>query len=125
MVHLLPHWNWENKELASKVADSEGKIPVRAYSNASSVELFLNGKSLGLKTFNKNKPAMGGLTKKVQMLMNFILNGKLPINQVPWKQLLVMNLARKLLEIRLRLLVSQRQFVLLRKTMRLQQMEKT
>ncbi|MBZ4264148.1 beta-galactosidase, partial [Streptococcus pneumoniae] len=36
MVHLLPHWNWENKELASKVADSEGKIPVRAYSNASS-----------------------------------------------------------------------------------------
>ena len=68
---------------------------------------------------------MGGLTKKVQMLMNFILNGKLPINQVPWKQLLVMNLARKLLEIRLRLLVSQRQFVLLRKTMRLQQMEKT
>ena len=68
---------------------------------------------------------MGGLTKKVQMLMNFILNGKLPINQVSWKQLLVMNLARKLLEIRLRLLVSQRQFVLLRKTMRLQQMEKT
>ncbi len=30
MAHLLPHWNWENKELASKVADAEGKIPVRA-----------------------------------------------------------------------------------------------
>ncbi|HEX1248474.1 TPA: Ig-like domain-containing protein [Streptococcus pneumoniae] len=59
MVHLLPHWNWENKELASKVADSEGKIPVRAYSNASSVELFLNGKSLGLKTFNKKQTSDG------------------------------------------------------------------
>ena len=68
---------------------------------------------------------MDGLTKKVLMLMNFILNGKLLINQVPWKQLLVMNLAKKLLEIRLRLLVSQRLFVLSRKTMQSQQMEKT
>ena len=68
---------------------------------------------------------MGGLTKKVQMLMNFILNGKLPINQVPWKQLLVMNLARKLLEIRLRQQVNQQVFVLSRKIMQSQQMEKT
>jgi beta-galactosidase len=41
MVHLLPHWNWEGWE---------GKeIPVQAYTNADSVELFLNGKSLGTK----------------------------------------------------------------------------
>ncbi len=40
----------------------------------------------GLKTFNKNKPAMGDFTKKVQMLMNFVLNGKLSINQGTWKQ---------------------------------------
>jgi beta-galactosidase len=41
MVHLLPHWNW---------AGHEGQpIPVMAYSNASEVELFLNGKSLGKK----------------------------------------------------------------------------
>jgi beta-galactosidase len=41
MVHLLPHWNWEGWE---------GKeIPVQAYTNADSVELFLNGKSLGAK----------------------------------------------------------------------------
>ena len=59
MVHLLPHWNWENEELASKVADSEGKIPVRAYSNASSVELFLNGQSLGEKKFNKKQTSDG------------------------------------------------------------------
>ncbi len=41
MVHLLPHWNWEG---------FEGKnIPVWCFSNAESVELFLNGRSLGEK----------------------------------------------------------------------------
>lgn len=59
MVHLLPHWNWENRDLASKVEDSQGKIPVRAYSNAASVELFLNGQSLGVKTFNKKQTSDG------------------------------------------------------------------
>jgi beta-galactosidase len=44
MVHILPHWNWEG---------FEGKaIPVWCFSNADSVELFLNGKSLG----EKNQP---------------------------------------------------------------------
>ena len=41
MVHLLPHWNWE--EFAGK------EIPVWAFTNADSVELFLNGKSLGMR----------------------------------------------------------------------------
>ncbi len=41
MVHILPHWNWEGKEGI--------EIPVVAYSNCESVELFLNGKSLGEK----------------------------------------------------------------------------
>jgi len=59
MVHLLPHWNWENRDLASKVEDAQGKIPVRAYSNAASVELFLNGKSLGVKKFNKKQTSDG------------------------------------------------------------------
>jgi len=46
MVHLLPHWNW---------AGREGE-PVRvvSYSNAESVELFLNGKSLGEKAVPKD-----------------------------------------------------------------------
>ena len=40
MVHLLPHWNWPD--------EFKGKaIPVWAYTNADSVELFLNDKSLG------------------------------------------------------------------------------
>ena len=59
MVHLLPHWNWENPTLKANVADTEGKIPVRAYSNAASVELFLNGQSLGVKTFNKKQTSDG------------------------------------------------------------------
>ena len=83
MVHLLPHWNWENRDLASKVEDAQGKIPVRAYSNAASVELFLNGQSLGVKKFNKNKLVMVVPTKKVPMLRNSILSGRLLTNQVP------------------------------------------
>ena len=42
MVHLFPHWNWKGHE--GQV------IPVIAYSNCDSIELFLNGKSFGLKS---------------------------------------------------------------------------
>lgn len=43
MVHLLPHWTWSGKEGTT--------IPVWCYTNCDSVELFLNGKSLGSKAF--------------------------------------------------------------------------
>ena len=59
MVHLLPHWNWENSTLKENVADEDGNIPVRAYSNAASVELFLNGNTLGKKTFTKKQTSDG------------------------------------------------------------------
>ena len=59
MVHLLPHWNWEDSILRENVADADGKIPVRAFSNAASVELFLNGESLGKKNFNKKQTSDG------------------------------------------------------------------
>jgi beta-galactosidase len=43
MLHLFPHWNWTGHE---------GEImPVIAYTNCDSVELFLNGKSYGRKAF--------------------------------------------------------------------------
>ena len=51
MVHILPHWNWEIHKSYQQVVDKYGDIPVRVYSNAGSVELFLNGKSQGRKTF--------------------------------------------------------------------------
>jgi beta-galactosidase len=41
VLHLLPHWNWE----AGKTVDVWAY-----YNNAENVELFLNGKSLGVKT---------------------------------------------------------------------------
>lgn len=41
MVHVLPHWNWENK-----VGDV---IPIFVYTNAQEVELFINGESKGRK----------------------------------------------------------------------------
>ena len=45
MVHLLPHWNWNGLE---------GEIiRVCAYTNTEQLELFLNGKSLGLRKIEK------------------------------------------------------------------------
>jgi beta-galactosidase len=42
MVHLFPHWNWSGHE---------GQVvSVIAYTNCDSVELFLNGKSFGIKS---------------------------------------------------------------------------
>ncbi len=43
MVHLLPHWNWKGNEGRA--------LAVYAYSNCDSVELFLNGKSMGVKGY--------------------------------------------------------------------------
>ena len=53
MVHILPHWNWEIHKSYQQAVDKYGDIPVRVYSNAGSVELFLNGKSHGRKTFQE------------------------------------------------------------------------
>ena len=47
VVHILPHWNWKGYE--------GREIPVWCYSNCESVELFLNGKSLGKKNFSDTK----------------------------------------------------------------------
>ena len=45
VLQLIPHWNWKGKE---------GKpIKVMALTNAKSVELFLNGKSLGEKPIDR------------------------------------------------------------------------
>ena len=43
MLHLFPHWNWKGKE---------GQfIPVMCYTNCDTVELFLNGRSAGVKGY--------------------------------------------------------------------------
>ncbi|MFV0290956.1 MAG: glycoside hydrolase family 2 TIM barrel-domain containing protein [Mangrovibacterium sp.] len=45
-LHILPHWNWEGLQ-----GDT---VPVFVYSNYNTAELFLNGKSLGVRTKNNN-----------------------------------------------------------------------
>jgi beta-galactosidase len=43
MLYLTPHWNWKGRE---------GQfIPVTAYTNCDTVELFINGKSAGVKGY--------------------------------------------------------------------------
>lgn len=45
-LHILPHWNWEEGQT----------VPVFVYTDSPSAELFLNGRSLGVRT--KAVPAM-------------------------------------------------------------------
>jgi len=52
MLHLSPHWNWKGKE---------GQlIPVTCYTNCDTVELFLNGRSLGVKGYEFPRAGMEG-----------------------------------------------------------------
>lgn len=52
MLHLFPHWNWKGKE---------GEIiPVTCYTNCDTVELFLNGRSLGVKGYEFPRVGMEG-----------------------------------------------------------------
>jgi len=52
MLHLFPHWNWKGKE--GEV------IEVTCYTNCDTVELFLNGKSLGVKGYTFPQSGMAG-----------------------------------------------------------------
>ncbi|HEY4380702.1 MAG TPA: glycoside hydrolase family 2 TIM barrel-domain containing protein [Acidobacteriaceae bacterium] len=43
MVHLFPHWNWKGRE---------GQfVPVTCYTNCDTVELFINGRSVGVRGY--------------------------------------------------------------------------
>ncbi len=52
VLHLFPHWNWKGRE---------GQfIPVTCYTNCDTVELFLNGRSVGLKGYGFPRLGMEG-----------------------------------------------------------------
>jgi beta-galactosidase len=52
VLHLLPHWNWTGKE---------GQIiPVTCFTNCDTVELFINGRSLGVKGYEFPRLGMEG-----------------------------------------------------------------
>ena len=52
MLHLFPSWNWPGRE--GQV------IPVLAYTNCDTVELFLNGRSLGVKAYESPRQGNAG-----------------------------------------------------------------
>ncbi len=50
VLHLFPHWNWKGRE---------GQfVPVTCYTNCDTVELFLNGRSVGVKGYAFPRPGM-------------------------------------------------------------------
>ena len=50
-LHILPHWNWKGME---------GKeIPVHVFTDSPSAELFLNGKSLGVRHKQEQEKSLG------------------------------------------------------------------
>jgi beta-galactosidase len=52
VLHLFPHWNWKGKE---------GQIiPVTCFTNCDTVELYLNGRSLGVKGYEFPRRGMEG-----------------------------------------------------------------
>jgi beta-galactosidase len=53
VLHLFPHWNWQEKP--------DAVIPVICYTNCDTVELFLNGKSFGVKAYEF---PMQGMTER-------------------------------------------------------------
>jgi beta-galactosidase len=57
-LHILPHWNWEGREGET--------TPVFVYTSYKSAELFLNGRSLGVKT----KSSTGSLDRYRLMWMD-------------------------------------------------------
>lgn len=57
-LHILPHWNWEGRE---------GEVtPVFVYTNHPSAELFINGKSQGVKTKDLSIELEGSYTAEAQ-----------------------------------------------------------
>jgi len=64
VLHIFPHWNWKGKE---------GQIiPVSCYTNCDTVELFVNGRSLGVKGYEFPRLGMelrwGNLPNRAKVL---------------------------------------------------------
>jgi beta-galactosidase len=63
VLHLFPHWTWPGRE--------GQMIPVLAYTNCNTVELFLNGRSLGAKSLEfPAQGASGGWNSYAQPVVN-------------------------------------------------------
>ena len=78
VVHVSPHWNWKGRE---------GKIiPVLVYTNCESVELFLNGKSFGVKALEFPRQGNSGGWNKYDKPQINITTGDLHLSwDVPYE----------------------------------------
>ncbi len=74
-IHILPHWNWE---------DRVGKnVPVFVYTNGDCAELFLNGKSQGMKC---KKPDSEKSTERFRLMWNDVIYQPGELNAVAYKE---------------------------------------
>jgi beta-galactosidase len=78
MIHLFPHWNWQGKE--GKV------IPVMVYTNCDSVELFVNGRSFGIKSLQFPRPGNSGAWNRYDVPPVYTSTGDLHLSwDVPYE----------------------------------------
>lgn len=61
-IHILPHWNWPER--------AGQKVPVFVYTNGDSGELFVNGKSQGVKTKN---PRSNNSSERFRLIWNDVV----------------------------------------------------
>jgi beta-galactosidase len=88
MLHLFPHWNWKGKEGTI--------IQVMAYTNCDSVELFLNGKSFGIKALEFPRQGNSGGWNKYDRPPVGITTGDLHLTwDVPYKPGILKAVGRK------------------------------
>lgn len=65
VLHLFPHWNWEGME---------GQVvPVHAYTNYPSVELFVNGKSYGKQALGNRSGGDLGEIERYRLMWNNVV----------------------------------------------------
>jgi beta-galactosidase len=74
-IYILPHWNWKGKE-----GDT---IPVFVYTNGDCAELFLNGKSLGMKC---KLPNSQNSTERFRLMWNDVSYHSGELKAVAYKE---------------------------------------
>lgn len=88
MIHLFPHWNWPGKE--GKV------IPVMVYTNCDTVELFVNGRSFGMKSLQFPRPGNSGAWNRYDVPPVYTSTGDLHLSwDVPYEPGVVKAVGRR------------------------------
>ncbi len=62
VLHILPHWNWEDR--------IGQKVPIHCYTSYNKVELFVNGKSMGIK---EKKPTSSNCLERYRLIWEDVI----------------------------------------------------